>query len=1088
MDLQSLDPFLFLGFRFMFQNFIPHKNKEIKRMLSKKMTVSLMSLIIIFALAFVFVVPSDAQTFSTTITRDSANVTQAAGGGDLDIDIVFGAAVSLADVQAATFTVTVVYADFTTGTSAVTGAAAVAFVGGAAGGTAGPVAQKDINPALLGLQSDGRSFTLPINAAALPNDATAPGAAATTVHVSIYAGTAATAALPAIPSLDPANDDVHAAATLTVNLRDDVLGAHGTSNPMVVSIQRLRPGTQTVEAAFQEAAVTGPFEVRIVLTEQPHTFNLTYINVANGTASNFIVGAPFPRVGTAFAAAAPTRAELLHTVVPHPTEGKYAHDGLTALLDVPTGEDMTPVPPPTGPTGMYYQYRATITPHRRADNVAISVNSFRDSATPPNFYYPDQVDLKPNGREQLRLDVNIPAFNQVAGYNLTLPHGNGAQITYANGMPGHLILTTNKDGSHIRYFGEDGVENDPVDQTHAQLLYNVRQLDLPNLETFLANHGTIHLVSYGGHAAGSAYISEVMWGTDASQEPVNNSNWIEIRNGTTAAIGIAENIWKLWFYEAHETPPTVYPANSAYEGPTGQAGTIVDIIGTKDGTTGLSWSIAGKGQSGRSNIDIARTVQHVLTPTTPLKSMYRMMVPDTTAGAAAGAMMPGDGTMEGNWMQTAPPSVNLAVGRENAIVATPGAAPFETPDDVAAAEAAAAATAAAAAAAAAETAGTGTIPQAGSIYISEIMFDGGGQLPQWIEISNGSTTEDVNLSGWTLTINNAAADADVSIGASATFTIPDGTMINRARQTSSPSTILVVTEAGRNNIDTVSDQVIVLNAAGSSTEVELILAGVTKRKYTLLSSDAFLITLAPEVKPATKLAATATAAEKAAARSADAKDAAMRKEATDMVGNLGADGTAAWALPTSDEGRSSIIRKHIKVRVGPSEPEDGMMAGNWMLASDTSFADATHIRTQTYYGAMSDVGTPGFRAGGALPVELSSFRPARQKETGQVVITWSTQSELNNAGFFIKRSQQRDGEFKAINATMIPGAGTTSEKQFYTYTDTTAQPNVVYYYQIEDVSLDGNRQTLTRGIRLKGHIGAAGKLTSTWGELKTSNE
>ena len=104
-----------------------------------------------------------------------------------------------------------------------------------------------------------------------------------------------------------------------------------------------------------------------------------------------------------------------------------------------------------------------------------------------------------------------------------------------------------------------------------------------------------------------------------------------------------------------------------------------------------------------------------------------------------------------------------------------------------------------------------------------------------------------------------------------------------------------------------------------------------------------------------------------------------------------------------------------------------------------------------------------------------------------MVITWSTQSELNNAGFFIKRSRQRDGEFKVINATMIPGAGTTSEKQFYTYTDTTAQANVVYYYQIEDVSLDGNRQTLTRGIRLKGHIGAAGKATTLWGELKRTN-
>ena len=53
--------------------------------------------------------------------------------------------------------------------------------------------------------------------------------------------------------------------------------------------------------------------------------------------------------------------------------------------------------------------------------------------------------------------------------------------------------------------------------------------------------------------------------------------------------------------------------------------------------------------------------------------------------------------------------------------------------------------------------------------------------------------------------------------------------------------------------------------------------------------------------------------------------------------------------------------------------------------------------------------------------------------------------------------------------------------------DTTAQPNVVYYYQIEDVSLDGNRQTLTRGIRLKGYVGAAGKATVLWGELKRTN-
>ena len=369
-----------------------------------------------------------------------------------------------------------------------------------------------------------------------------------------------------------------------------------------------------------------------------------------------------------------------------------------------------------------------------------------------------------------------------------------------------------------------------------------------------------------------------------------------------------------------------------------------------------------------------------------------------------------------------------------------------------------------AAAAAAKAADTSVrIPQGGQIYVSEIMFTGGGTLPQWIEISNGSRTEQVNLGGWTLTVENATADADVSVGAKAVFTIPEGTRIDPSGQNDTPSTVLVVTEQGRNNLDGAMAAGQLVNL-WTDQQVELILLDVTKRRYSLLSDMAFKITLAPPEPDITL-------------------------SATDVVGNLGDDGTVTWALPMNEDGaRSSILRRHIPVSIGPAEPKDGEMMESWVLASDTSFAQSTHLSVHSYYGLPTDVGTPGFRAGGALPVELSHFRPARNKETGAVVITWSTQSELNNAGFFIKRSQQRDGEFQIINATMIAGAGTTSEKQFYTYTDTTAQPNVVYYYQIEDVSLDGNRQTLTRGIRLKGHVGAAGKATVLWGELKVLRE
>ena len=357
------------------------------------------------------------------------------------------------------------------------------------------------------------------------------------------------------------------------------------------------------------------------------------------------------------------------------------------------------------------------------------------------------------------------------------------------------------------------------------------------------------------------------------------------------------------------------------------------------------------------------------------------------------------------------------------------------------------------------------IPEDGQIYISEVMFAGGGRLPQWIEIANGSKSEEVNLSGWTLTVENATADADVSVGASAKFMIPEGTRIDPSGQNDTPSTILVVTEQGRNNLDGAMADGQVVNL-WTDQQLELFRLDIFKRRYSLLSDMAFQITLAPPELDV---------------------NAMKRKAATDVVGNLFSDdGTAAWALPMSESGaRSSIIRRHVQVSAGPAEPKDGEKMESWVLASDTNFGKPMHLSAHSYYGLPIDVGTPGFRAGGVLPVELSHFRSARHKETGAVVITWSTQSELNNAGFFIKRSQQRDGKFQIINATMIPGAGTTSEKQFYTYEDTTAQPNVVYYYQIEDVSLDGNRQTLTRGIRLKGHVGAAGKLTVLWGELKS---
>ncbi len=124
------------------------------------------------------------------------------------------------------------------------------------------------------------------------------------------------------------------------------------------------------------------------------------------------------------------------------------------------------------------------------------------------------------------------------------------------------------------------------------------------------------------------------------------------------------------------------------------------------------------------------------------------------------------------------------------------------------------------------------------------------------------------------------------------------------------------------------------------------------------------------------------------------------------------------------------------------------------------------------------------KGGEPLPVTLSRFK-AVQTGVG-AVLKWTTESELDNAGFYIYRSKTRDGEFKVVNATMIQGAGTTGERNEYTWTDITAKLNTVYYYRIEDVSHAGVRGQLAT-VRLRGFVSASGKLTTRWAALKAEN-
>ena len=102
------------------------------------------------------------------------------------------------------------------------------------------------------------------------------------------------------------------------------------------------------------------------------------------------------------------------------------------------------------------------------------------------------------------------------------------------------------------------------------------------------------------------------------------SQYIEIQNTSGGELKTGDKTYKLVFYSANETLLDMSVA----------ANNIQDRVGTIG--AGGYWSIAGKGQSGRTGVGEAPGDQAAVTPTQALISMQRAI--DATGVAADGTM------------------------------------------------------------------------------------------------------------------------------------------------------------------------------------------------------------------------------------------------------------------------------------------------------------------------------------------------------------------------------------------------------------------------------------------------------------------
>ena len=323
-------------------------------------------------------------------------------------------------------------------------------------------------------------------------------------------------------------------------------------------------------------------------------------------------------------------------------------------------------------------------------------------------------------------------------------------------------------------------------------------------------------------------------------------------------------------------------------------------------------------------------------------------------------------------------------------------------------------------------------PTTVSIIFSEFMFESEGgenSLPQWIEVYNNSSKE-TNLRGWKLQWTRVQLPpVETTTTFKEDFIIPP----QQSR--------LIVTAVGRHagNSNLSSQAVYALHLL----HAEELAQDAIENRNRIITKDGFSLKLLTS-----------------------------EDVLVDHIGNL-QDEEKVWELPEClvDGVRTSLIR-----RFDEGVPRPGIQRRGWFRA-----VDAKRLVAGIYYGHSHDYGTPGYRRGKSLPVQLSHF--SAQFDKSQIIISWTTEAELNNAGFHVLRSTSRIKNFRRVNPKLIAGAGTTGERNTYQFIDTTAKPDVAYYYRLEDIDLSGQRETIATQ-QIRGVFSPTGKTITTWASLK----
>ena len=90
------------------------------------------------------------------------------------------------------------------------------------------------------------------------------------------------------------------------------------------------------------------------------------------------------------------------------------------------------------------------------------------------------------------------------------------------------------------------------------------------------------------------------------------------------------------------------------------------------------------------------------------------------------------------------------------------------------------------------------------------------------------------------------------------------------------------------------------------------------------------------------------------------------------------------------------------------------------------------------------------------------------------IITWSTESEVDTAGFHVYRANQEDGPYEKVTKNLIESKGDPFTGGEYEFRDLNVKAGQTYFYQLEELETTGNFIRLPDTVRFDPRDGIYG--------------